>query len=209
MLNVYCDGTGPDVTDGDISDHLYDWLANDLRDTDKAHVFVFGHEPAYPRPDTDNGRQRHMDDSLNAHPAHRDRFWALLREEGVVAYFCGHTHNHSAAYIDGVWQVDVGHAQGRGDTDAPSTFVTVHVDGDTVTYEAHRDRHDGEYDYDDIVHSGTLAPVALLSVQDGLSPMSSYTGTRRAYIIVDQPDANYGAARAHPRTLSRHTISTT
>jgi hypothetical protein len=189
MLNEYCDSMGPDVRDGDISDHLYDWLADDLRATDQTHLFVFGHEPAYPQPDTDVGRERHTYDSLNAHPAYRDRFWTLLRNEGVVAYFCGHTHNYSAVYIDGVWQVDVGHARGKGDTGAPSTFVAVHVEGDTVTYEARRDRHDGEYDYDDIVHTGTLTPVTRLSLQERVSPTTGYSETRDAFVIVDTSDA--------------------
>jgi hypothetical protein len=196
MLNEYCDGGGPDLLNGDISDHVYDWLVDDLRATDQTHLFVFGHEPAYPQPDADVGRERHMGSSLNAHPAHRDRFWVLLRDEGVVAYFCGHTHNYSAAYIDGVWQVDVGHARGKGDTGAPSTFVAVHVEGDTVTYEARRDWHDGEYDYDDIVHTGTLTPVIRLSFQDGVSPTVSYAGTRDAYLDVDFPDTNYGGVTA-------------
>jgi len=157
MLNEYCDSTGDDVRDGDISDHLYDWLADDLSDTAKAHTFVFGHEPAYPQPDVDNGRLRHLGDSLDQYPANRDRFWSLLQNEGVLAYFCSHTHNYSAVNVDGVWQVDAGHARGAGDTGAPSTFVVVHVDGGTVTFDTYRDEHDGTYDYDDITHRGTLA----------------------------------------------------
>ena len=162
VLNEYCDSSGEDDTDGDVSDHLYDWLVNDLRNTDKTHVFVFGHEPAYPQPDADNGRVRHVGDSLDKYPARRDRFWDRLQDDHVVAYFCGHTHNYSAVNIDGVWQVDAGHARGAGDTGAPSTFVIVHVDGGTVTFDAYRDEHDGTYDYDDIVHHGALAlpPVA-------------------------------------------------
>jgi hypothetical protein len=152
MLNEYCDSTGDDVRDGDISDHLYNWLADDLSGTARVHTFVFGHEPAYPQPDADNGRVRHLGDSLDQYPAHRDRFWSLLQDEGVLAYFCGHTHNYSAMNVDGVWQVDAGHARGAGDTGAPSTFVVVHVDGGTVTFDAYRDEHDGTYDYDDIIH---------------------------------------------------------
>lgn len=33
----------------------------------------------------------------------------------------------------------------------------VHVDGANVTFEAYRDQHDGDYDYDDIIHAGLLA----------------------------------------------------
>jgi hypothetical protein len=157
VLNEYCDAAGDTITAGDVPDHLYDWLAADLTATDQELLFVVGHEPAYPQPDADNGRLRHEDDSLNQFEANRDRFWALLQREGVVAYICGHTHNSSAVEIDGVWQLDAGHARGAGDTGAPSTLVMIHVNGSEVTFDVYRDEHDGVYDYDDITHSGVLA----------------------------------------------------
>ena len=83
VLNEYCDVGGDDVTSGDMPDHLYDWLVADLQGTNKEHIFVFGHEPAYPQPDADNGRERHVGDSLDQYPTNRNRFWTLLRNEGV------------------------------------------------------------------------------------------------------------------------------
>jgi len=139
MLNVYCDAGGPTETDGKISDHLYEWLAADLQATDQPYVFVFGHEPAFPQPDAETGRERHIGDSLDAHPASRDRFWDLLAAHGVVAYICGHTHNYSAVRIDGVWQLDAGHARGKGDRGAPSTFLVIRVEKDAVILETYRD----------------------------------------------------------------------
>lgn len=131
------------------------WLVADLSATDKTHTFVFGHEPAYPQPDADNGRLRHLGDSLNAHPVNRDRFWTLLMDKRVVAYVCGHTHNYSAANVGGVWQLDAGHARGVGDTDARSTFILIHVDGGVVTFETYRDdANGGAYT---LAHSGVLA----------------------------------------------------
>jgi hypothetical protein len=160
MLNEYCDTAGDTATDGDIPDHLYNWLVADLIATTQVHVFVFGHEPAYPQPDADNGRLRHDTDSLNKYPANRDRFWSLLKSEGVTAYICGHTHNYSAVEVNGVWQVDVGHARGKGDTGARSTFVMVHMDGPVVTFETYRDDQDGgPYS---LRHGGTLAAPASL-----------------------------------------------
>ncbi|MGQ9466785.1 MAG: metallophosphoesterase family protein [Anaerolineae bacterium] len=153
ILNLYCDAAGDAVTDGDIPDHLYRWLASDLAATDRAHVFVFGHEPAYPQPDAHTGRKRHMEDSLNAHPARRDRFWNLLRERGVRAYICGHTHNYSAIQVDSVWQLDVGHARGMGDPEVPSTFILVRVDGPSVVFETYRDFGSGYV----LADSGVLA----------------------------------------------------
>jgi hypothetical protein len=155
VLNEYCDSAGDTATQGDIGDHLYWWLAADLATTDKAHIFVFGHEPAYPQPDADNGRLRHQDDSLNQYAANRDRFWNLLAVEGVTAYICGHTHNYSAVQIDGVWQVDVGHARGLGDVGAPSTFVVFQVGDEVVRFETYRDdAAGGPYV---LRHAGTLA----------------------------------------------------
>jgi calcineurin-like phosphoesterase family protein len=149
MLNEYCDYDGIDatqddeLTNGDIPDHLYDWLVADLSATTQPHIFVFGHEPAYPQPDADNGRLRHETDSLNEHPVHRDRFWSLLRDRGITAYICGHTHNYSAVQIDGVWQVDTGHARGLADTGARSTFLMITVSQNAVTLNVYRDDASG------------------------------------------------------------------
>lgn len=156
VLNEYCNTTGDTATDGNVSEHLYNWLVNDLHDTTQELIFVFGHEPAFPQPDADNGRMRHEGDSLNAYATSRDRFWSLLKDKGVIAYICGHTHNYSVSNYDGVWQIDVGHARGAGDIGAPSTFLLIHVNGKVVTFDAYRDAHDGDYDYNDIIHSGTI-----------------------------------------------------
>jgi len=147
VLNLYCDATGAAATDGNVSDTLYAWLADDLAATDKPHVFVVGHEPAFPQPDAHSGRLRHRGDSLDQYPVDRDRFWSLLVEEGVTAYVCGHTHGYSATRIDGVWQLDVGHSAGMGDSGSRSTFVRVTVDGDLVAYETYRSTHEEPCDY--------------------------------------------------------------
>jgi len=155
MLNEYCDTTGDTVTDGDVSDHLYDWLVADLDGADTEHIFVFGHEPAYPQPDADTGRKAHyLGESLDKYPWRRDPFWDLLRERGVAAYVCGHTHNYSAVKIEGVWQLDAGHAGGLRDPGAPSTFILVHVNGDIVTFDTYRDdANGGAYT---LMHEGVL-----------------------------------------------------
>jgi hypothetical protein len=154
VLNQYCDSSGDTVTNGDIPDHLYDWLRADLQATTATNVFVIGHEPAFPQPDADNGRLRHEFDSLNAHPSNRNRFWDLLREYEVAAYLCGHTHNYSLARIDGVWQLDAGHARGLGDSGARSTFVLIQVNGTTISYQTYRDdANGGGYS---LMHAGIL-----------------------------------------------------
>ena len=156
VINEYFDGTSDVGTDGDVVDALYNWLEADLAATTKEHVFVIGHEPAYPQPDADNGRLRHVGDSLDKYAARRDRFWALLKQYNVLAYVCGHTHNYSTYFYDNVWQIDVGHARGIGDTGAKSTFVVVDVSDDKVVYRTFRDNYDGgPYE---LTHDGYLNP---------------------------------------------------
>ena len=139
---VFHDATLGRVTNG--SGNVGDWLAEDLADTSKETIFVTGHEPAYPQPDADSGRERHFGDSLDQHPESRDKFWGLLGEYGVDAYFCGHTHNYSAVEIEGVWQIDAGHVRGAGDAGAKSTYIVVKVAGDSVSIETYRADASGE-----------------------------------------------------------------
>jgi hypothetical protein len=56
----------------------------------------------------------------------------------VTAYICGHTHNYSVVNVGGVWQVDAGHARGKGDTGARSTCIRIHVVDNRVSYETYR-----------------------------------------------------------------------
>jgi hypothetical protein len=72
----------------------------------------------------------------------------------VVAYVCGHTHGYSAVEIDGVWQLDAGHARGKGDTGARSTFIMINVDANGVTFKTYRDDADGGAYV--LAHTGTL-----------------------------------------------------
>lgn len=145
--------------DADIYDELLDWLEHDLLTTMQSIKIVIGHEPAFVLADQDCGRLQYVDKCLDEHPINRDRFWQLLRDNQVTAYLCGHTHNYSAKLIDGVWQINLGHSRGKMETGAPSTFLIVDVlehsaEGmaQSVMVTVYRDVHDGEYDYDDIIH---------------------------------------------------------
>jgi len=156
VTNQYFDGASDTAPGGGtVSDALYDWVADDLSRTRKPYIFVVGHEPAYPMPDMDNGRLRHVEKSLDKHPDKRDRFWSLLARQNVTAFLCGHSHNASISKINGVWQVDVGHARGAGDDGAPSTFVKFHVEPDGVRCEYYRANPKGE-DYR-LTHTQQLA----------------------------------------------------
>jgi hypothetical protein len=147
VLNEYFDGISDGGTNGDVVDELHAWLQNDLEQNRKPIVLVFGHEPAYPQPDAENGRIRHENDSLNAHSSNRDRFWSTLKSNGVLAYICGHTHNFSVVKINEVWQIDAGHARGTGDTGARSTFVLFEIwkNGAVFSNVFRLDLSSGEY----------------------------------------------------------------
>lgn len=140
ILNLYFDGRDEFGTDGDVVDELYNWLVKDLEDNERPLVFVFGHEPAFPF-------HRHRYDSLNKYKANRDRFWNLLEEKGVIAYFAGHTQVPSV-YQEregGTYQICLGGAQGdrRNRNDG---FVNVVVRGDEVEFQIYANRNrDGEY----------------------------------------------------------------
>lgn len=137
-LNVYCDEEAPWGIDGSITDPVYNWLAEDLAGTDKEHLFVFGHEPAYPQPDAQTGDLRHDMESLDQYPAERDRFWELLQEYNVVAYIHGHTHGYSAVKMDGIWQLDAGQAMGVRAAPSPGTFLIITVQGEQVALKTYR-----------------------------------------------------------------------
>ena len=112
VLNQYFDGVRDWGLEGAIVPELMAWLEADLEATDKEHIFVFGHEPLLPMPDMDNGRLRHQGDSLDEDPKTAFAFHQLLLKYGVDAYVCGHTHNTSVGKINGLWQLDPGHARG-------------------------------------------------------------------------------------------------
>ena len=112
VLNQYFDGEKDWGLKGDVVPELLEWLEADLQATTKNHIFVFGHEPLIAMPDMDNGRLRHQGDSLDENPENAFALHQLLLEHGVDAYVCGHTHNTSYAKINGLWQLDPGHARG-------------------------------------------------------------------------------------------------
>ena len=142
-LNVYWDGTSDTGSSGDIGPDLYAWLAADLADNDKPATFVFGHEPAFPE-------NRHVGDSLDQYPTNRDAFWQLLEDNGVTAYFCGHTHYYSKRLgdVDGegsVWQINPAAAGFSSET--ADMFVNVTVGQTEVVVSAYDDE-DGWHPHD-------------------------------------------------------------
>jgi Icc protein len=79
----------------------YDWLADDLAATTMEHIFVFGHDPAFPA-------GPHLGSSLDYYPDQRDAFWQLLVDYDVDIYFAGHEHLYNHINVDGVDQIIAG-----------------------------------------------------------------------------------------------------
>ncbi|MFH0964920.1 MAG: FG-GAP-like repeat-containing protein [Planctomycetota bacterium] len=107
----------------------YQWLAADLAATTAEHIFVFGHEPAYPE-------GPHTLWSLDLYPSQRDAFWDLLASYSADVYFCGHEHLYDHQVIDGVNQVTTGGAGGTlatGWAGAFNHYTRVTVQGDYVS----------------------------------------------------------------------------
>lgn len=112
VLNLYFDGSRDWATKGGVVPELLAWLDADLTTNTKRHTFVIGHEPLVPMPDMDNGRIRHQGDSLDEDPKNAFELHQLMLEHGVDAYIAAHTHCASYAKINGLWQLDPGHARG-------------------------------------------------------------------------------------------------
>ena len=112
ILNQYYDGKSDMGTDGNVVDELLLWLENDLKETNKKHILVTGHEPMISMPDMDNGLQNHVGDALDQYPKQSFKFHQLMMKYNVLAYLQAHTHSASYANINGLWQIDCGHARG-------------------------------------------------------------------------------------------------
>ena len=138
IINEYSNDSCDDCTKGDIPDFLYNWLQDDLKKTTKENIIVFGHEPAYPLPDMENQRFRHVHDCLNQFPENRDRFVELLQEYNVLAYGVGHTHNYSIVKMNNLWHIDAAHSRGLADMGARSTFIKINVTNNQLSFQTYR-----------------------------------------------------------------------
>jgi 3',5'-cyclic AMP phosphodiesterase CpdA len=100
-----------------------EWIERDLKNNSKRTIFVFGHEPAYPK--------KHVNDSLDRFPAIRDELWALFKMYDVMAYFCGHDHLYDRSLYEGVHQVITGGGgaplHGRSENGGFYHFIMVEV----------------------------------------------------------------------------------
>jgi len=144
VLSDYFDGHSDSSPQPDISDATLTWLEQDLAATRRPLIWVVCHKPVECLPDMDTGRLRHEGDSLIPDPARRQRFLALVERYHTKALLCGHTHNCSVANVQGLWQLDSGHARGAGDPGAPGTFLKIHVAGPQASVDIYRADPDGK-----------------------------------------------------------------
>jgi len=109
---------------------LQTWLDNDLQNSTQPVKLVVGHLPAYVFPDMETGGVADLGHCLDLTPTQRDAFWLLLKNRGVKAYICGHTHKCSVEVINGLAQINLGHARADAEVAAPSTFGHIDVYAD-------------------------------------------------------------------------------
>lgn len=172
VLNTFWDGgevrtgyvTPPDsdVSNGSgkiLQVHL-DWLEPVLKEAKELGkgVFIFSHIPAF------NDNRKKPLSYLVVDKATRDKFWSMLEDYDVMAYFCGHSHNYSAYLVgpntitgvdtwdheskwdrkNNVWHIETGqgtlHNWGLGDPDQPAyeTFINVDVQEDVVILDVYQ-----------------------------------------------------------------------
>jgi phosphodiesterase/alkaline phosphatase D-like protein len=130
------------------------WLKNDLSASTKQYKFVIGHIPVF-RWDWDNDNYPEQELSLSCRPSdgvyntcdlpqskrrewyeNRHAFFDILRDHGVIAYFCGHLHKYHALYIesDRVWQIQSPHSSGENDH-SQSGFLKFFIKGENIFFD--------------------------------------------------------------------------
>ena len=103
LATDYFDLAKQRVKEHTMKDDQLDWLAADLAaHRDARWRFVMAHEPAFCWGPKARG--------LDKHTHVRDRFWQVLRQGKVEAFFCAHQHLYERTKHDGIWQVISGGA---------------------------------------------------------------------------------------------------
>ncbi|MDF1537990.1 MAG: metallophosphoesterase [Candidatus Thorarchaeota archaeon] len=91
-----------DTSEGDVDDETYQWLENDLLNTDTEWKFVFTHIPPFnPR----SGENHTLQNSTTA-----SRLMTLFEQANVNVVFSGHIHMFSDIIVNGVRYVITGGA---------------------------------------------------------------------------------------------------
>jgi len=116
-----------------ITGKQFEWLTARLEEArEKDHIFVFVHEPLYPK-------ISHFKTSLDEYPEERDKLAALFKEYKVDMVFAGHCHIYNYSVIDGLHQIITGGAgaglhAGNEENGGIYHFIYVRIGHDDVDY---------------------------------------------------------------------------
>jgi len=127
-MNVYWNGSSNDRYSGKgsggyIHDKLYQWVNNDLQDSNKKWKIVLSHSPLYPE-------NRHVGESLDKNEENRDKFENLLVSQNVPIFIASHTHYASINIHDNIYHVDAGVAGAKtrdSNTDGFTSIMYTHT----------------------------------------------------------------------------------
>ena len=131
------------------------WFDEQLASKTEAHLFVYGHEPAY---------GVYHKDNLSFYSEDRDLFWDSIGGGGGCVYFCGHDHMYNrAAVADSsgniIRQIIVGPGGG-----APRTWSGEYPDEEGVTCEYHVENL---YGYVLVIVDGSKATIQYRAITEG------------------------------------------
>lgn len=120
-----------------ITGEQFKWLKDVLANSKEKHKFVFIHHPLYT--DTEQGRGKHVGNSLDKFPEERDRLQALFMTSKVTMVFAGHEHLYRRKTVDGIPHVITGGGgaplYARDEDGGFYHYIFVTVDGDKVNAE--------------------------------------------------------------------------
>ena len=133
------------------------WIEARIALKTEAHLFVYGHEPAF---------GVYHKDNLSFYPEERDQFWDAIGKGGGRVYFCGHDHMYNRAVIadnagNKIREIVVGTAGG-----SPRTWSGQYLDARVKGEYA----KDNLYGYVLVTIDGSKATIqwkAITEVQEG------------------------------------------
>jgi 3',5'-cyclic AMP phosphodiesterase CpdA len=88
--------------EGEIRGEQWDWLVNDLANTEQPMKFVFGHRPLYPL--------SHLGSSMDENRTHRNELQELFETHNVTLFGCGHDHLYNRMTVNDLIHVISGGA---------------------------------------------------------------------------------------------------
>lgn len=188
------------------------WLESVLKNNGKTHNFIQFHVPAYPI-------GAHYGASLDANPSQRDAVWDIIDKYNVTAVLVGHEHNYNRRTINSsfngsgytfensIYQLTIGgggaplsstNRDSRNVVVGPKAsyhYTIVDIADGNATFTVY-DINNNQLDSFSVTRGGATPPPTdtTTSFQDGVSPASTYAGTKDTYIYQNSPTTNYGSA---------------